>query len=445
MTSLMNDGPDERRAHYELIDRLAAWCLSPENRDWVADAAEAFFLRDEAYGEGELEWLSLLFAVWLVHDYRSPGLDTAAGRFLAAQGDSLEPGDRVRLATIHEHILAGTDPGRFCLVELLRVRPGEGLCLRDLMTGEVVEVVEREGSHRLHVPEMLLVRTRPFLGATFLDHVVRLPLGRQADLLQGFANLVERVRLEAPDAGPVDVLRRFAPEVFHLCMDVQRPRVGQASKEAPGDALMLCRAHYRVERPEALSDALDGHRSFDARGNDRWLWLSGKKRVGPLAGQRVVLGQALREGRRLVLQTHSRSRLSRGKTLVEQVAGEAVAHLLDELNDPAAVTQRPAQGACGVAPATRMSLRSAGVGPVGDAVLRRQLAARQCREHFRRWLDVAVPALNGRTPREAAREPGLRSRLAQLVRAMEDRLSGDPHAPLDLKQLRRDLGIRPEE
>lgn len=40
--------------------------------------------------------------------------------------------------------------------------------------------------------------------------------------------------------------------------------------------------------------------------------------------------------------------------------------------------------------------------------------------YYRQWLDQPIPALDDQTPRQAATQPGLRSQLAAMIRAMPD-------------------------
>lgn len=47
------------------------------------------------------------------------------------------------------------------------------------------------------------------------------------------------------------------------------------------------------------------------------------------------------------------------------------------------------------------------------------LVAQHYARHYRAWIDEAVPALDGRTPREASKLPALRSRLEDLIHGLE--------------------------
>ena len=64
-------------------------------------------------------------------------------------------------------------------------------------------------------------------------------------------------------------------------------------------------------------------------------------------------------------------------------------------------------------------------------------------KHYREWLDVPVPALGHRTPREAAGIKKLRARLVALVEGIEVQAARDAKAGggFDVSYLRRELGL----
>ena len=70
-------------------------------------------------------------------------------------------------------------------------------------------------------------------------------------------------------------------------------------------------------------------------------------------------------------------------------------------------------------------------------------ALRQVRErHVRDWLDTAIPALGGLTPREASRVARSRTGLESILKDMQqskDRLPEDQR--IDVRWLREELGF----
>ncbi|MFQ6101196.1 MAG: antitoxin Xre/MbcA/ParS toxin-binding domain-containing protein [Anaerolineae bacterium] len=62
---------------------------------------------------------------------------------------------------------------------------------------------------------------------------------------------------------------------------------------------------------------------------------------------------------------------------------------------------------------------------------------------YAEWLDTPVPALDGRSPRQAAGDPAMREQLEELLKAIEymeeRRRAGEPY--IDITDLRRKLGL----
>jgi hypothetical protein len=63
-------------------------------------------------------------------------------------------------------------------------------------------------------------------------------------------------------------------------------------------------------------------------------------------------------------------------------------------------------------------------------------------EMDRAWLDTEVPALDGHTPRQAARDKRLRPRLRALLVDIENQVARINDAPRDLAWMWKELGLR---
>jgi hypothetical protein len=69
------------------------------------------------------------------------------------------------------------------------------------------------------------------------------------------------------------------------------------------------------------------------------------------------------------------------------------------------------------------------------------------RRHYEDWVDHPLPALDGKTSREAAKDPRSRQRLIDLLREMEymDKRGSHPgYEPYDWNKMRRRLGLAEE-
>ena len=121
--------------------------------------------------------------------------------------------------------------------EVVSVRRGEGMTLRDVRTGDIHEVRERAGSTQVKVGELCCARVVP-AGDTMqiFGGIEPVSLGERDDL----------IALLDDDPDPVELVatlsRRFAPPVL---------------QNTEGEPLMMCDATLRVGDPAALTEALD--------------------------------------------------------------------------------------------------------------------------------------------------------------------------------------------
>ena len=65
-------------------------------------------------------------------------------------------------------------------------------------------------------------------------------------------------------------------------------------------------------------------------------------------------------------------------------------------------------------------------------------------EHYRKWLDMPLPALDGKAPRQAAGIPSMRAQLIDLLKFIEngeERKRRGGHASYDVSKLKAALGV----
>ncbi|WP_222853518.1 SEC-C metal-binding domain-containing protein [Fodinicola acaciae] len=284
-------------------------------------------------------------------------------RFLAVRG-ALLPAD--------EHILAE----QWLLVErsvhqIKHIRPGRGLTMRDLRTGDVHEVRERTASRTLRTGDLVCCRV--------------VPAGDTMQIFGGIepVSLGQRDKLiELLDRGPaaeelVDFLTaRFAP-----------PQLVNTD----GDPLMVREATLAVTDRNALRDALDRAYERNDDGSDEWMDFNNTQHIRA----------TLHLDTQLRVSTNSENRLDR---------------VLDQLRtlDPSlVVVDQSRESMDDVRTTTAPSL------PAYDTETA-HILEQHVREYERKWLDEPIPALSGHTPREAAADPTRRDDLTRLLDSFPD-------------------------
>jgi tetratricopeptide (TPR) repeat protein len=381
-----------------------------ERAGWLQHKASAFLLRPAQRSvlrrvalartglpPEDPEWISVALDDPLIQDLALFDTDVFAA-FLDVRGELL-PADELELGRSWVGLARS-------LYEVTDVRPGEGLQLRDLRTGERLDVTERLGSQAL-APGMLL-------------YARVVPDGRSHQLLAGTTTIpfTLRDRLLAfldTKPGPEEVAAWFA------------------AAEAPptlvnreGEPTVLYEARYVVADPAdaqaALAEVLDvvGDRFVEHVEVD---------------GQTVVRGWVRCDGDELVVETNSVERFARLCETVTNAVPDAM--LLAQQRTPATEVlaqqdARPGEEA--------MPLADAELPPQAIEWLNTYMVSME-----ERWIDERVPALGGVTPREAANDPTRRGDLEALLNQFETESAPLPGGvrSFDPDRLRHLLGLRP--
>ncbi|CAN5878270.1 hypothetical protein BH23GEM9_BH23GEM9_08520 [soil metagenome] len=192
------------------------------------------------------------------------------------------------------------------------------------------------------------------------------------------------------------------------------------------EPVSFSRAHYRVTDHDRVRAALDACPELEAgSGAGRYVWYRSEP-----GGSRRLLGNIdVGSPDRLVLESMSRERLDRGKRLLADIAGAWLVHRTDTEQDPwQAVAEAQA----------RPGPREPEVPPeiAGPAI--REVMDR----HYRTWPDDHLPALGGRTPREAVRDVDSRRAVVELLNTFEAAERRRPEAlRYDFDWIREELGL----
>jgi hypothetical protein len=321
---------------------------------------------------------------------------------------------------------------RMRIYEIMAVEPGASVTLRDVFVeGDPVKVRERSGSRALQRGELIATRVmrpgasgRPEMdGGSF-----RFAELQREHALDAVRELLAYLREEEPDRSE-DAYWREMPPVLHE--QWRTPRIPRPVNY-DGDTVTETRVRFDVRDATAVERALDGEASLERQDEGGcWSW----KGVGAQRAEDVILGFVqLESDTRLVLATNSVPRGERGRALLESIAGDAIEHRATSHED----LQRKMLESLAEGP-------SADPGEALDAATREQLrdaTERYLAERSAAWPDLEVPALEGKTPRQAARDPALRPKLLELLEMFErtyERALADGSPTADPSWLREEL------
>lgn len=301
-------------------------------------------------------------------------------RFLADRGPLL-PDDEAMLArswTLLERSVH----------EVLDVRAGQGLVVRDLRTGDRHEVRERSLSRQVTGGALVCARV--------------VPDGETHQLIGGVFGVAP-----GTEAGLLEVLdRRDGYALLHHVSRLHRP---PELVTTDGEPIVDCRAELEVPDPAQARAELD--RRYEPDG-DGWVSFTADTGTGTgtgVAGGRTVRAWLSLDGQALTVRTMSQPRLDAVRA--ELLAALPGARVTGEQRRPFEPGPVPGRSA--------MPGRLPPGAAVGDEWGREALAEIVDRQE-RAWCDEQVPALGGRTPREAAEDPTRRDELARLIASFPD-------------------------
>lgn len=272
--------------------------------------------------------------------------------------------------------------------------------------------------------------------------------------LHAFIDMRERFET---NLGPVDrdLLLEFDAELRMLYYDIREELYNPVPPQlhnTDGDLLQLTKLHYALEctPSEALdalvtlalvrdADELTDEAMFDQQGelvSVEFPWL--KKGNRQHAGwDNTVLGHIVIDGEELIIDVNSQERAEAIKRKISRRLGKRASFRHAVIQSPDKMLEDAASaGPDAGLPSAGQSIEELQALPEVQARLREM-----AEQHWTAWLDTPLPALQGKTPREAAKTAFGRERLDAVFLQFEQHAeSPQPFSP-DVSSLRRALGL----
>lgn len=435
---------DAKQLDMLLADQLRLESSKLLGPAWLSDALEAFAPAD---GSPPTEDEFMLLSVWLQYHYRAPATNERPFAAWWADRKRLyrEPA-KARLIQAHCDAPIG-------LWEVQRIDRGHGTHLRDLLSGDEVFVLDRSSSDTLEPWLVLCGYVVQVDGIAFFGGVHLRPLTpAHADRVVKAARKIARTRRKA-----IALEDRAHPDFQVALLECWRlvveemlsPNGLPTMHNTDGDLLEPQRDEFAVRAPvthvlEALAN-VPGAQEAERVGRATEVVITRPERTGEMIPGGTVIGHITITRTRLRIETNSVARADALRAAVEQAAGELLSWRarVSEALGPALEEVQQAPRATASSPRGGPSFSSLDDPSTMPPEIRAHLAAMGEQEQ-QRWPDYSLPALDGMTPRAAARDARMRPRLVLLLKDLEARQATAPFAnplALDFARLRRELGV----
>jgi hypothetical protein len=417
-----------RDAEARLMPKLLRLTLDAWGKDGFQEAIDRFYqdapCADSVTEDREFE---SLFAAWSAFTFAPEGPGERRGLPAALlylkETPDVPDFDRRYLLTVVQ------SPASFHAVTA--VNPGLTIDLEDVLTGATCQVRERMASQTVRVGGLLFARTLTMdgvsilfgMGTTLLPPTRRTELMPLRDKVAGRGKRLTRDQVAALD----DPLRHW---YLHAADQEHHPRL-PTLVNTDGDPLALTTLNFELRCTPA--EAFAALRPLDvvSPSDEDALEESGRDASGRLTsfmmywtkrGNKKIkswdnthLGRITVGGSVMTAEVNSNKRAARLKREVAKRLGARAAYVRAVIESTEHMLEQARAGKGGPLPETDPALR--------------ELEAALQEQHWTAWLDESVPALAGKTPRQAARSREGREMLNALLADFEWR-GGAPVARL---------------
>jgi tetratricopeptide (TPR) repeat protein len=380
------------------------------------------------------------FLEWFIHDFPLKSGLTVVEEFYKEKREKFS--DEERFLTEYEmaSILS--------LYEVISVTPEIGLRLRDLFTGEEMDILEVKGSLTAVRWDVIFARVIRMDSVNKLAGLVKLVPRRNKDLiLSSIRNLWEKFKEETGKVEWYSFAKSNAFLIHHIIED-----------QSPFEPVFVTEEYHRIISSKAVFDAKDFqmvryrlNQEFDFIidqeedwGKNQWTWLKrGRSKDWEIKESQegaVILKSEMLRGKgelrwtslgtvtltpkKLELWCISKERLDRGKIRLKEILGDDIQHRIDTYEDMIKKVKEEVRRG----PSTDQDVMLEEFYPY---------FSKEMEEFVKKWMDEEIPALDGKTPREAVKTAEGKRKVEELLKDWENmeerrRREGEPYIDTDI-------------
>ena len=396
-----------------------------------------------------------IFMPWFFYDWlpdpgytsvRREALDgrTLGQAYLDKKGRQLDP--------LHARYIEQCCVTPFSFYDALSVRPGDGFTMRDIFTGEEIDVTEHAGSRQSRTGDILFGKVVTIDQVSMLEACAPMMFPP----MEKSAILKLRKKMErSKQAITPQLLREYLYDMLGIYHDIVdrllNPPMPQL-QNTDGDPLLPHRLVYEIESPRAAFDALKPlcltmtedilleEAGFDTKGELLKIEFPWEKRGNEKnkTWSNTILGYIKIDGRGMNIEVNSENRAQKIRDIIAEMLPGAryKTTVIESLQ--AMLARAEEEGETAASRQRQKEQDELNNRPEIQAEI-----AKYLRQHYSTWPETKLPALNGKTPLQAVKTRDGREMVEALLLDFERR-SERSNLPLDpdiIAGLREKLGL----
>jgi hypothetical protein len=385
--------------------------------DWLDDEPEhrfKEFMRSES--------VSIAFNSWFAYDYELLNGRTVFDLFLEQEAKQFSTGERV--------FLEGMRGSHLRLYEILEVKFDEGFEVRDLWDDRRMFVRERAGTRQLVTWDVIAGRAgKASDGELVFETLPYLfPAAIKDNLMKDLRAAHKRYLREFPDKRIECFFKAMVPLLHQTWVDHVAMPPRPKMMTGTGEPVIIAKVVFDLLDRDGVIRSLAARQDFVDQSDGCYLWL---EQAGDM--QRSI-GAIFIQEKRVVCETLSRRRAEKARDELSKLCGTAVRFR--------AISYQDIEQALRHAPQVAEKKTQ----EIPDEA-QQKLLGEFYERHYRGWLDEPIRALDGRTPRHAAKLKTKRPKLIALLKDFESQSERQRRAgqiAYDFRWMWAELGLNRE-
>lgn len=439
----------------QLVSRLFRHAAEVFGPTLIEEAWDEFHCWEFSEGYDPDDPINQLFGPFFLYGWEIDPGTTACDLSLEGKtvAETFLESNRTRLSAEEREILEAANRPIFAFYEIKDVTPGHGFSLRNVLTGAECEIIERTGSQGAQ-------RGSVIFGAIFevngRQHALAMspyllpPLAIQSlvDVRKKMQKIFKIKQLTDTEVSEFDIELRDV--YFMLLEPILNPQMPKLCN-TDGDPLIPQTLHFEIADPEEAFSVLKtlsaGFVTEDELRSDATLksgriheveipWFK-KNKTLKHPGSNTVLGTVKIVGTKLTVDVNSNKRAATIKRKILTALKDKVRFKTKVIEDIAGNIGRESSQ-------NRSKPSSIPLDQLPPEAL--EALKNMADAHWTKWFDDKIPALNGKTPKQAAKTKEGRELLEALFNCYEQRSDHVENETTklfrpDVRQLRSKLGL----
>ncbi len=400
------------KAYQSLMSKLLDFAVRAFGEEIIPAATVEFLSFDNELVTGELlEELSTVSIPWILfHWFLRPETEEEKSDpwmfHSIAEIYEMEEGDE--LDALEKRILEACIESPFSFYEVISLKSGSGIRLRDILCGYEYNVTEKMGSRQLKLGDILFARIIK------IDKIYMLSGSSPIAIPPRYKPVIIRMRnYLSGDIKPVpyDLIYEYEDELRHAFLQIYSKLVTPPRLyNSDGDPIVFHKLLYDIDDPEETfkallplcpaedEESLRKAGTLDASGRlvkVEFPWLRGGHKLNA-AIDNTILGTIKIDNHRMVVEVNSKQRAETIKTEIKSRLGDRAKYKATEVTPQESLLKNTTN--------KKFPPNKRENDLLINPEIRRKIE-QMISQDWEEWIDQPIPFLGGKTPREAVKSP----------------------------------------